>query len=47
MVEMVPPVNGTLTAAQVATLRAVQFSIGGTSATQSVSQKVVLANGQS
>lgn len=46
MVELVPPVNGTLTAAQIATLRAVQFSIGGTSATQSVSQKVVLANGQ-
>lgn len=47
MVEMVPPANGTLTAAQIATLRAVQFSIGGTSATQSVSQKVILANGQS
>ncbi len=47
MVELVPPVNGTLTAAQIATLRAVQFTIGGTSATQSVSQRVVLANGQS
>lgn len=47
MVELVPPANGTLTAAQVATLRAVQFTIGGSSATQSVSQKVVLANGQS
>ncbi len=47
MVELVPPVNGTLTAAQIATLRAVQFTIGGTSATQSVAQKVILANGQS
>lgn len=47
MVELVPPVNGTLTAAQIATLRAVEFTVSGTSATQSVSQKVVLANGQS
>jgi len=47
MVELVPPVNGTLTAAQIATLRAVQFTIGGTSATSSVTQKVILANGQS
>ena len=47
MVELVPPVNGTLTPAQIATLRAVQFDIGGSSATQSVAQKVVLANGQS
>jgi type II secretory pathway pseudopilin PulG len=47
MVELIPPVNGTLTAAQIATLRAVEFTIGGTSASQSVAQKVVLANGQS
>lgn len=47
MVELVPPVNGTLTPAQIATLRAVEFTIGGSSATQSVSQRVVLANGQS
>ena len=47
MVELVPPVNGTLTAAQIATLRAVEFTIGGTSATQSISQRVILANGQS
>lgn len=47
MVEVVPPVNGTLTAAQIATLRAVQFTIGGSSATSSVSQTVILANGQS
>jgi type II secretory pathway pseudopilin PulG len=47
LVELVPPVNGSLTPTQIATLRAVQFDIGGSSAAQSVSQRVVLANGQS
>jgi len=41
-----PPANGTLTAAQVAQVKAVEFAIGSAQPGQSLKQRVVLENGQ-
>ena len=43
-VELVPPATGSLTAAQMATIKAVEFTITGTRQAQAVQQTVVIGN---
>lgn len=43
---LTPPVNGTLTAAQIPQVKAIEFVIGSSQPGQSLKQRVVLENGQ-
>lgn len=43
---LTPPVNGTLTAAQIPQVKAIEFAIGSSQPGQSLKQRVVLENGQ-
>lgn len=43
-VELTPPANGSLTAAQLATVKAIEFTITGTTQGQAVKQTVVIGN---